>query len=88
MAQIFVWVQYMTIFLIGLVRNKPRATPVTTRQKMFMTAIGICHVSGFLMVTLALEKIGVALYQIIYSSGRFPNDTGPKIAKNLSSPWL
>lgn len=71
-AQLYVWVQYMGHYLMAMrkMRNV-RAPPLTTKQSIFTTAIGMCHVGAFLVVTQAVEKIGVALYQIVYSSGMF-----------------
>lgn len=70
-GQLYVWVQYMGHFLYTeyKLRASPRKHKYTTRQKLFLAAIGSCHVGAFLVFMPAVDKIGVALYQIIYSSG-------------------
>jgi hypothetical protein len=69
--QLYVWVQYMGHFVYTeyKLRTSPRKHKYTSRQKLFMVAIGCCHVGAFLLFLPAVDKIGVALYQIIYSSG-------------------
>jgi hypothetical protein len=64
-------------------RAHPRQHKYTIRQKRFLTAIGACHVGAFLVFMPAVAKIGVALYQIIYSSG-----TTPLSAPPLTQPFL
>jgi len=72
-AQVVILIQYMGHFLYASYRfftNKTqREAALSTRQITFARFMGLFHVFGFLSAMPSIDRIGVALYQIIYSSG-------------------
>ena len=64
-------IQYMGHFLYASYRlySSPRKVALSSRQLNFARFMGLCHVLGFISAMPSIDRIGVALYQIIYSSG-------------------
>mmetsp|Transcript_12215 Transcript_12215/g.20659 ORF Transcript_12215/g.20659 Transcript_12215/m.20659 type:complete len:335 (+) Transcript_12215:157-1161(+) len=70
-AQVVTLVQYTGHFLYAASRlyMSPRKIALSTKQRNLSIIMGTCHVLGFIAAMPAIDRIGIALYQIIYSSG-------------------